>query len=181
MDHIAPLDLAGNLCARVCHDLAGTIGALSGTLDMLAEAPDPDALALAQDCAQDLTARLRLIRAAWGADAEIPDLDVLLPGLPNAAKLAIRTDLPADATHAHRQLAACLLMLAAAALPLGGSIVLAGTVTHLTLRIEGRRTAWPTADLDPRGIVAAMAALRAQALGLELRVLSETDVELRAT
>ena len=182
MEQPDPLNLAGNLCARVCHDLAGTAGALSGMLDLLAEAPDPEALALARDCAQDLSARLRLMRAAWGADAEVPALETLLPGLPNATRLTVNlASLAPLGTDPQRQLAACLLILAATALPLGGTIHLAGTAARLTLQLEGRRAAWPAADAsDPRGVPAAMASLRAQSLGLAVRIVSDTALEVAA-
>ena len=65
-----PLALAGAVCARVCHDLAGTLGAMAGMLDLVAESQDAEALALASSCARELTARLRLLRAAWGADTD---------------------------------------------------------------------------------------------------------------
>ncbi len=184
MEQTDALGLAGMVCARVCHDMAGTLGALAGMLDMVAEAPDPEALALAQDCARELTARLRLLRAAWGAETEVEDLAALLPGLPNAAKLRVSLDDAALEEDAARQFAACLLLVAAGALPFGGSIRLGGAGTRLSLRVEGRRAAWPAGLLgvaegavEPRGVAVAMARLRAESLGVVLRLRSEFELE----
>ncbi len=185
MEQTDALSLAGMVCARVCHDLAGTLGALAGMLDMVAESPDPEALALAQDCARELAARLRLLRAAWGAETEVEDLASLLPGLPGAAKLTVNLDGAALDDDAARQFAACLLLVAAGALPLGGSIWLRGSGARLSLRVEGRRAAWPAGlpdtrqgPVQPRGVAVAMARLRAQSLGVTFRVLSEQELEL---
>ncbi len=183
MEQTDALDLAGMVCARVCHDLAGTLGALTGTLEMVAESPDPEALALAQDCARELVARLRLLRAAWGAETEVEALAALLPGLPNAAKLNVSLDDAALEDDAARQFAACLLLVAASALPLGGAIRLSGAGTRLSLHVEGRRVSWPAGLLDaaggpaePRGVAVAMARLRAESLGVVLRLASEREL-----
>ena len=184
MEQTDALGLAGMVCARVCHDLAGTLGALTGAMDMVASAPDAEALGLAQDCARELAARLRLLRAAWGADSEVEDLAYLLPGLPNAGRLKVHLQAAVLEDDAVRQFAACLLLVAAAALPMGGSVWLGGAGRHLTLRVEGRRAAWPAgllgdaaAAIDPRGVAPAMARLRAHALGVVLRLRSEWELE----
>ena len=178
--------LAGALCARVCHDLAGTLGALSGMLDMVAAAPDPEALALAQACAHELSARLRLLRAAWGSEAEVEDYAALLPGLPGAERLSIDlTGLAVLDGDRVRQLGASLLLVAAAALPRGGHVWLSGGGRRLALRIEGRQAAWPDGldggaqpAPDARRVAQAMARLQAAALGLGLRVSSPTTLEV---
>lgn len=184
MEQTDALGLAGMVCARVCHDLAGTLGALAGMLDMVAEAPDPEALALAQDCARELSARLRLLRAAWGAESEVDDLHTLLPGLPNAAKLQVDLAGASLESDAVRQFAACLLLVAASALPLGGNILLSGTGKGLSLRVEGRRATWPAGlteaagkAVEPRGVAVAMAKLRAESLGLTLQLKSAGELQ----
>ncbi len=183
MSETDKLAFAGVVCARICHDLAGTLGALAASLDMMAEAPDPEALALAQDCARELTDRLRVLRAAWGAGAEVGDLAALLPGLPNIAKLKVSLEAVLEDDSA-RQFAACLLLAAAAALPMGGAIWLGGAGRHLRVRVEGRRAAWPPGLLDSpdppleaRGVAAAMARLQAGSLGVVLRLVSELEIE----
>src|SRR3954454_25339494 len=69
------LRLAELLCARLCHDLSGPLGALVGILEIAREEqPEGETLALADETANELVQRLRLLRAAWGRD--IDDMDV---------------------------------------------------------------------------------------------------------
>ena len=65
------LRLAELLCARLCHDLSGPLGALIGVLEIAREEqPDSETLALAEETAVELTQRLKLLRAAWGQDGD---------------------------------------------------------------------------------------------------------------
>src|SRR5215475_3805999 len=69
------LRLAELLCARLCHDLSGPMGALIGVLDIARdEQPGSETLALAEETAVELAQRLKLLRAAWGQDGD--DLDM---------------------------------------------------------------------------------------------------------
>ena len=59
------LRLAELLCARLCHDLSGPLGALIGVLEVARDKqPDSEALALAEETAVQLAQRLKLLRAA---------------------------------------------------------------------------------------------------------------------
>jgi len=182
-----PLVLAGAMCARICHDMAGTLGALSGMLDMQHEdGADSDTLEVARSCARDLTLRLRLLRAAWGGDSEVPDLALAVAALPNAERLRVdMAGLPAEQEEAMRRLCVSLLIVAASALPRGGAITLAGGSNALSVKIEGQRAAWPalllSQDLratDVRSVSAAMASLQARSMGLAVRVVSPTVIEV---
>ena len=75
------LRLAELLCA-LCHDLSGPLGALIGILEIAREEqPEGETLALAEDTANELVQRLKLLRAAWGRDSD--DMDVArLRGMP---------------------------------------------------------------------------------------------------
>lgn len=194
-----PLTLGGVVCARLCHDLAGTLGALSGMLDITNAdgTPDSEALDLARACARELSDRLRLLRAAWGADTDVSDLHTLLPGLPNAERLAVDlAGLPTAAGLAQRRLTLSLLLVAAGALPRGGAITVSGAAAGpgatMRLAIEGARAAWPPA-LQPaaetqaglvqacqeaRSVAVGIAILQAQALGLSLRIVSPTVLDV---
>jgi len=185
-----PLLLAGTLCARLCHDLAGSLGALTGTLEMAAEENDREALVLSVALAQELTARLRLLRAAWGTGNDLPDLASLQPGFPAAERLRLDTT-GLDATDERvRRLALSLMMAASMALPRGGVISVKGDESGLAVAIEGPRAAWPevlrmcvagdAALLDaceaPRAMPVVQACLQARALGMTLRVEDETHL-----
>src|SRR5690242_6705647 len=69
------LRLAELLCARLCHDLSGPLGALIGVLEIAREElAGSETLALAEETAIELGQRLKLLRAAWGQDSEELDL-----------------------------------------------------------------------------------------------------------
>jgi len=190
-----PLRLPAALAARICHDIAGPLGSLVGTLDMLAEDGDPEALALARESAAILSARLRLLRAAWAEDVEVPGtriMQALVPGLPNAERLRVTLELDPVMAPSLRRLGLNLLLLGSAALPRGGDILLQGHDGGLRLRVDGRNAAWPDtlaacADAtepgdmawpDPRRLAVPMACLLAAAQGLHITVLSETELSV---
>ena len=67
-DH-ALLDLAQTLCTRLCHDLAGPVGAVNSGAELLREegdTPDPQIITLMADSAASVTTRLRFLRAVMG-------------------------------------------------------------------------------------------------------------------
>jgi histidine phosphotransferase ChpT len=187
------LRLPAALAARICHDIAGPLGSLAGTLDMLAEDGDPEALAIARESASILAARLRLLRAAWAEDVEVPGtriMQALVPGLPNAERLRVTLELDQAMAPALRRLGLNLLLLGSAALPRGGDIVLHGEAGALRLRVIGRNAAWPerlaacaaagaaaaSGWRDPRGLAVPMACLLAASQGLRIILLSETEL-----
>ena len=183
-----PLALAGAVCARVCHDLAGTLGAMAGMLDLVAESQDAEALALAGSCARELTARLQLLRAAWGTDTDVGEIALLARGLPGAERLKLEFGGLAEQRPAMRQLTASLLLVGAGAMPRGGSLRVAGGNNGVVIEMEGLRAAWPQAltdeaaggtGLEPRAVSALMARLQARALGLVLEVALPGRLEAR--
>jgi histidine phosphotransferase ChpT len=174
------IELAGVVCARVCHDLAGTLGALAGMLEMAGE--DADALAVARACAAELSARLQLLRAAWGHDSEVGDLASLAAGLPGAERLRVEVGDLGEAPGL-RRLAACALLVAAAGLPRGGDIRITAQDGGLRVCIGGARAAWPewlgaAAAPEPRSVAGAMMAVQARAAGLRLEVVSSVELRL---
>jgi histidine phosphotransferase ChpT len=188
-----PLRLPAALAARICHDIAGPLGSLAGTLDMLAEDGDPEALAIARESAAILSARLRLLRAAWAEDVEVPGtrvMQALVPGLPNAERLRVTLELDPAMTPSLRRLGLNFLLLGSAALPRGGDVVLQGHADVLRLRVAGRNAGWPAALAgcaaageaaamswqDPRSLAVPMACLLATRQGLRIVLLSETEL-----
>lgn len=63
---------------RMSHDLAGVIGAVSNSLELLAEfdETDKESLSLAQSGAECLVARLSFFRQAYGADGSLTGADM---------------------------------------------------------------------------------------------------------
>lgn len=64
------LDLASLMCARLCHDLAGPVGAVNNGAELLAEGGAEsmdDAHELISTCAGQAVRRLRFFRLAYGS------------------------------------------------------------------------------------------------------------------
>ena len=145
------LRLAELLCARLCHDLSGPLGALIGVLEVARdEQPDSETLALAEDTAVELAQRLKLLRAAWGRDGD--DLDVArLRGFADSLSSSrrVRLDLAgleSDALFPPEVARIVLNLLAAGRRePAGwrhrGAVRLA--VDSILVTISGPRAAWP--------------------------------------
>ena len=145
------LRLAELLSARLCHDLSGPLGALIGVLEIAREEqPGSEALALAEEAAVELAQRLKLLRGAWGEDAEELGVD-LLRGLADSlsASRRVRLDLAGLQPEAvfpppAARVLLNLLLLAAESLPGGGIVALSGSPSHhILVTISGSRAAWP--------------------------------------
>ncbi len=177
------LRLAQAVARRLCHDLAGPVGTLGGALELIGEAPE--AASLASEAAATIGARLRLLRGAWGGGVEALDraaLAGLAPGLPGFERLrlnATAVEQALDGTAA--RLCLCLLLVGAAALPRGGTLVVGGHEAAIWVELEGPGASWPPvlgADLRaawaeadrPRGLPAALCRLLAEAAGWQLSV-----------
>ncbi len=68
---LVDLKVAQFLCSRLCHDLAGPVGAVNAGLELLDEAADDaeGALTLVADSARQMTRRLAFFRMAFGLGA----------------------------------------------------------------------------------------------------------------
>ena len=112
----------------------------------------------------------------------------LLPGLTGAEKLTLDTSALAVTNPDILRLSLCLLLVAAAGLPRGGLIRLAGAGSSLSIEIEGPRAAWPEALAaclagdpalfaaadNPRTMAVALACLHVRALGTTITLASPT-------
>jgi len=127
--------LAELLCSRLCHDLAGAVGAVSAGAELLAEeGPSSpmaaEAVSLLADSAASMAARLKFLRLALGAasgsaPAEARPLTVayLEKGYPTGEwRLDWPSDQPAPATPDQAKLLLNLICLAQDCLPRGGVI-----------------------------------------------------------
>jgi len=182
------LSLAEALCARLCHDLSGILAALTGVLEIAAEEQSGnETITIATDTAVELGERLKLLRAAWGPPTDDLDITRLATyGTGLAAGRRIALDLAALETGtvfppAEGRVVLNLLLLAAEALPGGGTITLSGSpATEVRVVIAGPRAAWPAAvgpllsdeaaarqavTGNPRNIQAPLTALLASAHG----------------
>jgi histidine phosphotransferase ChpT len=177
------LMLAQAVARRLCHDMAGLLGTLGGTLELIGE--EPDAAALAGETAAVLSARVRLLRGAWGGGVEALDqaaIAALAPGLPGAERLQLNCDALAEPLEgAAARLCLCLLLVGAAGLPKGGTLVVGGAEAAIWVELQGPGAAWPRvlsedvrcawAEVDlPRALPAALCRLLADAEGWSVTV-----------
>jgi len=192
----SPLKLAEIISARVCHDLAGPIGTLTATLEMVAEGgvDAAEALEIARDAANSLQSRLRFIRAAWsidGAELDAAAIQGCCGCLPQARKTVFRFE--ALIGHFAAPMSRGLLnltMLGLECLPRGGTIRLAGNQEDgAVMTINGPGAAWPTgfaglltdedaswaALRDSRSLQAPLTSLILRHSGLKLQLLMTAD------
>ncbi|HET7880989.1 MAG TPA: histidine phosphotransferase family protein [Acetobacteraceae bacterium] len=185
------LGMAELLCARLCHDLSGSLGALVGVIEIAREEqPASETLALADETVSELSLRLKLLRAAWGydgGDLDVARLRALTDGLSSSRR--VRLNLAGlEPGSVFQQPAARvvlnLVLFAAECLGGGGVVALAGSLASgLSVSIAGPRAAWP-AELgvwlgdagaaqaamlaDPRRLQGPLTALLVLAAGMRL-------------
>ncbi|HLO78499.1 MAG TPA: histidine phosphotransferase family protein [Magnetospirillum sp.] len=130
------LQLAELLCARICHDLSGPVGAAAAGAELFEDmdgVPDPETLGLVAGAAAGAAQRLKFFRAALGPAASAPQSTVALRELieaylgtqVSAASPGIALSWPAAPTAlpgAGARLLLNLVLLAKDALPRGGRI-----------------------------------------------------------
>lgn len=146
------LHLAQAIASRMCHDLSGSLGSLTGTLELAGEDPINaiEAHRLASDSATSLSRRLCLLRAAWGQDAapmQGTDLVTLARGLPQLRRIQLRFegfDVKRGFSAALAQLILNSLMLAVESLEGEGAVLVARFGGHdVLITITGPRAGWP--------------------------------------
>lgn len=129
------LMLAELLCARVCHDLAGPVGATAAGAELFQDlgGGDPETLAMVSTSAAGAAARLRLLRAALGPAASMPQAlsalqtmtEAHLNSLASTAAPTIAcrwTDCPDRIDGPRARLLLNLMLLGRDALPRGGAL-----------------------------------------------------------
>ncbi len=145
------LELAELLCARVCHDLSGPVGAAAAGAELfedMADCADAETLGLVAASAAGAAYRLKFFRAALGPAASAPQsasalrelIDNYLSTLVSAAspglQLAWATAPPGQMDGATARLMLNLVLLAKDALPRGGRITV-GTEAGLRVVAYG--------------------------------------------
>ncbi len=137
-------NLSALLCARICHDLVGPVGALETGLDLLNDEDNADmhddAIELIKVGAGQASAKLKFLRIAFGAGGSAPaiisseELEGLARGVYPDGKTKINWQVEADGLP--KQAARTLLnlvMLAIGTIPRGGEI-------NVNARVNGQET-----------------------------------------
>jgi histidine phosphotransferase ChpT len=141
--------LARTLCARLCHDLGGAVGSLTGALDLV-EPGEDELLTIAQETGVALRQRLRLYAAAWGGPTTEHDaagLAAMLGGSPASPRVSFDLGGLAPGAMVPAPIVPIALnaaLLAAEALPRGGTVSLSGSAEGgLVVLPQGTGAAWP--------------------------------------
>lgn len=157
-DPAEDLDLVALICSRLCHDLAGSIGAINNGIELLAEETDPamrdEAIGLIAMSGGDAARRLAFFRQALGASGNLAE-PMAVPELAHVARdyfaggkiTAILPDDPAG--NLPKPLGKALLLLltlAAQALVRGGTLTLARDAAQGGWRIDGHGTSLRWSD-----------------------------------
>ena len=140
------LRLGELICARVCHDLSGLIGALIGTLDLAQSEPGGEAVALARETALALSKRLKPLRAAFGPISEPlrpSDIAALAGGISDRMQVDVSSLQPDPLSGEQSRLALAMIVLCADALPFGGIVEMSGDPEGVLRAVaHGPRAAW---------------------------------------
>lgn len=153
-----PLLLAGLLCSRLCHDLVGPVGAVVNGVELLTDVdggPDEEELrdqsiALVGESANELSARLRLFRLAFGAaaDGSIVGHDeiaeVLMPVMQGRRIAATIEGARDGLERAKARIGLLMALIGADCLPRGGRLNLAfGPGRGIAVNVAGDRCILP--------------------------------------
>jgi histidine phosphotransferase ChpT len=140
-----PLVLSEGVARRICHDFAGLLGSLQGLTALAGD--DAEAAALAHETACRLSARVQLLRGAWGGSVDELDaaaICALAGGLVGGERLQVDCSaLKRVLADAPARLCLCMLIVAAGALPRGGKIAVGSDPAGFWLSLEGRDASWP--------------------------------------
>ena len=147
-------DLAALLCARICHDLVGPVGAMETGFSLLDDEDGldmhEDALELIKVGAKQASAKLQFLRIAFGAGSSAPaiiaspELERLSRGVYPDGKITLSWDMQVDGLDkpAARVLLN-LVMLAVQAVPLGGTVAISaksdGSAFDIALSCTGKK------------------------------------------
>ncbi|TCP26129.1 histidine phosphotransferase family protein [Rhodovulum adriaticum] len=145
-------DLAALVGSRICHDLVNPLGAIGNGLELLrmqdVAMTDSEEMALIGESMANATARLRLLRLAFGAapeGAEVsgPDVAAMLDTLYGQGRLRVAVNLPPALPRWQARLAMLGLLCAETALPRGGTLWLTVGAIDAEMSAKGPRVALP--------------------------------------
>jgi histidine phosphotransferase ChpT len=146
-------DLIALICSRLCHDLAGSIGAVNNGVELLAEETDAamreEAIGLIAQSAHDAARRLAFFRLALGASGGLHDI-MHLQDLARVAQAyftggKLTLALPQQDAELSKPLGKALLLglaQAGTALPRGGMLGLTAAGDGWSIRGEGPMLRW---------------------------------------
>lgn len=198
-----PLDLAALLCSRVCHDVISPVGAIVNGLEMMEDEKDADmrsfALDLIKKSAETASAKLQFCRLAFGGAAstgamiDTGDAEKVARGLIEDEKVKLTWNAARVLMSRSKvKLLLNLCLIAAAAVPRGGSVVVTasgegdditmsvesrGTITRMASHVRGLLEGNPEGgNVDAHGIQAYYTGLVARSVGMVLEMKVEAEM-----
>lgn len=177
------------LCAKLCHDLVGPVGAVSNGIELIREMGGDDAddaLNLVADSADSASNRLKFFRVAYGMAAGVAsstdDAREIASALFSGHKISLDWRLPNEAIgERHVKLLLNLILLASEALVRGGTIAVSSMPSEGGVRFDvfaqgdgarlreetaqGLDTDVDPASLTPRSVQGYFTAVYAHSLG----------------
>lgn len=201
-ESLAPdaLELAAQLCSRVCHDLISPVGAIVNGLEVLDDNPKPEdrdfALDLIRKSARTASARLQFCRLAFGAagsagaQIDLGDAQNMARGHIEDGKVTLTWNLPRLLLPKNRvKLLLNMLLIAQQTIPRGGTLTIdpigEGEAMSFRIASAGLNARVPqtivdllassTPAFDAHAVQPYYTRLLAQACGLTVRLAPEGD------
>lgn len=138
-------DLAALVASRICHDVAGPLGAVANGLELLVLSglPRSPELDLLSESVEGAVARLRFFRLAFGAPrgraVGRSEVESILRGIERTSRLTYAWTASGDLPREEVKAAFLLLLCLESALPLGGSVSVARDGEAWVFKGEGAR------------------------------------------
>lgn len=146
--------LASLLSARICHDLANPLGAISNGMELmeLAGATRTPEFDLTADSIQNANAKLNFFRIAFGAsdgsDVSAAQITKVLADVDPSARRQVEWAISTPTTRADAKVLFLLILCLESAMPRGGKITISSGNNGTTLSAQGAKLNCQNANWD---------------------------------
>ncbi|MEL6957717.1 MAG: histidine phosphotransferase family protein [Pseudomonadota bacterium] len=144
-------NISALLGSRICHDLINPLGAIGNGIELLelSGTTNGEELRLVQESVENATAKVKLMRLAFGdaaVDQVVPRRDILstLDAIARGGRLSYSWNVPGDPNRQEVRTALLAVMCIETALPLGGDIEITSDQMSWTIYTRNERL-----NLDP--------------------------------
>lgn len=146
--------LASLLSARICHDLANPLGAISNGMELmeLAGATRTPEFDLTADSIQNANAKLNFFRTAFGtshgSDVSATQIAKVLADVYLNTRCQVEWTIPTPTTRADTKVVFLLILCLESAMPRGGKITISSSDNGTTLTAQGTKLNCANANWD---------------------------------
>jgi histidine phosphotransferase ChpT len=147
--------LASLISARICHDLANPIGAISNGLELMELSGNPQTpeFQLTAESVQNATAKLNFFRIAFGpttgTELSPPEITRILAEVFNSARSAVVWNITNDIARQDAKILFLLIQCLNSAMPRGGTVTVSNTGAQTTLNAHGDKISCDDASWQP--------------------------------